>query len=89
MKTSVHQNISKQKISAEKRTIEKKQKQFYWKVCNVLGNIFHCIRKYFIMWDVQYHNITWRSRNDLEKQVSNRLEKQEHAVFLAATIALK
>ena len=31
-------------MSAGKKTIEGKQTIFYWKVCNVLGKIFYCIR---------------------------------------------
>ena len=42
-------------MSAGKKTTE--EKLFHWKVCNVLGKIFYCIRKCFIMWDVQSHSI--------------------------------
>ena len=42
-----HLRSNKQKTSEGKETIE--EKQFYWKVCNVLGKTLYCIRKYFIM----------------------------------------
>ena len=51
-----------QKKSAGKKTIEEKQ-------TILLGSferLRFCIRKCFIMWNVQLHSITLRSRNDLE-----------------------
>ena len=57
--TSEHFRRNKQKISAGKKSIEEKQTILKTK-------IFYCIRKYFIMWDVQSHSITRRSGNDLE-----------------------
>ena len=52
-------------MSAGKKSIAEKN-LFYWKVCNVLSKILCCICKYFIMYDVQSHNIIRRSKNDLE-----------------------
>ena len=56
---------NKQKMSAGKKTIEEKQ-TIYLKVCNILDKTLHCIRKYFIMWDIQFDSMTRRSRNDPE-----------------------
>ena len=60
---SEHYGRNKQKMSVEEnQTVLLESMQ-----CNVLGNILYCIRKYFILWDVQLHSNTWRSRNDLER----------------------
>ena len=62
------QNIregTNKKYALERKQL-KKNKLFYLKVCNVLRTILYCIRKYFIMWDVQPHSIISRSRNDPE-----------------------
>ena len=55
------QNIREEtnKKNALERKQLKKNKLFYLKVCHVLRKIFYCIRKYFIMWDVQPHSIMW------------------------------
>ena len=62
---SEHLRRNKQKMSAGKK-LQKKNKLFYFKVCNFLGKILYCICKYFIMWDVQSHSIKRPSRNDLD-----------------------
>ena len=38
---------------ALERKLQKKNKLFHLKVCNALGKTLYCIRKHFIMWDVQ------------------------------------
>ena len=63
---SEHLRRNKQKMSAGKKTMEEKQAILWESMQCVLGKIFYCICKYFIMWDVQPHSITRRSRNDLE-----------------------
>ena len=61
--------FDKKQTKNEKNNMpQKKSKLFYRKVWNVFGKIFYCIRKYFIMWDVQSHSITRRSGNDLESE---------------------
>ena len=60
---------NKQKTSAGKKIIGQKQ-TILQKVCNLLRKIFYCIRRCFIMWDVQSHCVTRRSRNDLESGCS-------------------
>ena len=56
----------KNKKWALEKKPQKKNKLFYWEVCNILSKIFYCICKYFIMWDAQSHSIIWWSGNNLE-----------------------
>ena len=67
---SEHLRRSKHKMNDGKKTAEEKQ-TILLKVCNVLGKILYCIRKNFIMWDVQSHSIVgkWVFVNDLESAV--------------------
>ena len=72
------------------KKLQKKNKLIYCKVCNVIGKTFYCIRKYSKMWDAQSHNITRRSRNDLESGCLKQATKaQKNTVFSALIIVLK
>ena len=51
---------------ALERKPQMKNTPFYWKVCRILGKILYSICKYFIMWDIQPHSISWLSRNNPE-----------------------
>ena len=62
---SEHLRKNKHKMSDGKKTAEEQQ-AILLEVCNVSGKILYCIRKNFIMWDVQSHSITRLSRNDQE-----------------------
>ena len=66
--TQVYIRTFKKKQTKNERWKENhRKKETIWLKCiNVLGKIFYCIRKYFIVWDVQSHSLTRRSRNDLE-----------------------
>ena len=56
----------KQKMNTGRKTIEEKQ-TILLETMQLLRKVFlYFICKYFIMWDVQSHSITGRSRNDLK-----------------------
>ena len=73
-------------MSTGRKTIEEKQ-TILLESMHLLGKVFlYFICKYFIMWDVQSHSITGRSRNDLK---SGYFSRTKNTVFFAQIIVLK
>ena len=83
---SKHLSRNKQKMRVKNY---KRKTNFFWKVCNALSKIFYCICKYFMMWDVQYHSVTPRSRNDWKVGAFSGRKNEENKVFYIPMIVLK
>ena len=53
------------------------------------GTILRCIRKYFVMWNVQSHNVTRRSKNYPESGCLSQVPKTKKYRIFAPVIVLK
>ena len=72
-----------------KKNHRRKTNYFCWKVCSVLGKIFYCNRKYFIMWTPNLIVLRGDQERIWKLGVCNKPQKQENTVFLAPIIVLK
>ena len=65
--TSVDHNIWEKQTKNQRWEENHRRKTNYFIRCIVLGKIFYCIRKYFIMWNVQSRSITQRLKKKIWK----------------------